>query len=134
MVTFKASKSAVEADTIKRGTRTKHHQTNTHNAQTRVAKGDVEVRVLKQYPTRIGNSERPPAGSKFHGDDATISSRKVTNKASGSKRALSVFDDDVTVNLKKKASASSQKKMKPKRQVEQSFFGRQTTRMRYSET
>ena len=118
MATFKASRASVEADSIKRGARTKHHQTNTHNAQTRIAKGNVEVRVLKQYPTRIGNSERPPAGSKFHGDDAMISSRKVTNKASGSKRALSVFDDDVTINLRRKTLASSQKKTNLKRRTE----------------
>lgn len=32
MATFKASRASVEADSIKRGARTKHHQTNTHNA------------------------------------------------------------------------------------------------------
>ena len=41
---IKASKATVEADEIVGGTRAKHHQTNTHNAQTRIARGDVELR------------------------------------------------------------------------------------------
>ena len=36
---IKAAKATVEANKIVGGTRTKHHQTNTHNAQTRIAKG-----------------------------------------------------------------------------------------------
>lgn len=68
MPKIKASKATVEADSIRKSTREKHHQTNTHNAQTRIAKGKVEVTVNKQYPTRAGNAERPPAGSVLHGD------------------------------------------------------------------
>ena len=77
MATIKASKATVEADSIRKSTKEKHHQTNTHNAQTRIAKGKVEVRISKQYPTRTGNTERPAAGSVLVGDSAAISARSI---------------------------------------------------------
>ena len=80
MATIKASKATVEADSIRKSTKEKHHQTNTHNAQTRIAKGKVEVRISKQYPTRTGNTERPAAGSVLVGDSAAISARSIWMK------------------------------------------------------
>ncbi len=103
MPTMKARKAEVEADSVVRNKRGKHHQTNTHNAQTHVANKDVEVRVLKQYPNCSGNPERPPAGSTVKGSSATISSRKTTylGPADKPKRTKGVFEDDVTINIKK---------------------------------
>ena len=116
MSIMKASRAAVEADTIEKGTRTKHHQTNTHNAQTCVARKNVEVKIIKQYPTQVGNTERPPAGSVHYGDSATISSRKVFDRTSKkTNRKRSIFENDVTIDLKRKTPASSQKKAKPRK-------------------
>jgi len=108
---IKASKATVEADKIVGGTRAKHHQTNTHNAQTRIARGDVELRIDKQYPTRSNNVERPPAGSVIRGKAATISARKVEGgKPRNPKRVCRVFFKDVTVSMKNSKPASSAKK------------------------
>jgi len=111
MPTIKARKAEVEADSIVRNKRGKHHQTNTHNAQTHVANKDVEVRVLKQYPNSSGNPERPLAGSTVKGTSATISSRKTAylGPADKPKRTKGIFEDDVTINIKKRKSPPSRK-------------------------
>ena len=119
MPTVKASKATVEADTIRKSTREKHHQTNTHNAQMRIAKGNVEVRIDKQYPTRADNTERPAAGSVLKGDSATISARGIPREGQSSKspkRREAVFKDDVTISMsgggskpKPKSSSASKK-------------------------
>ncbi|MBR2781016.1 MAG: hypothetical protein IKD81_06335 [Eubacteriaceae bacterium] len=108
---IKAAKATVEADKIANASRAKHHQTNTHNAQTRIARGNVELRIDKQYPTRSNNAERPPAGSVIRGKTATISARKVDDgKPRNPKRVCKVFSKDVTVSMKNGRPASSAKK------------------------
>ena len=125
MPTIKARKAEVEADSVVKSKTGKHHQTNTHNAQTHIANKDVEVRVLKQYPNCNNNPERPPAGSTVKGTSATISSRKTTylGPASNPKRTKGVFEDDVTINIKRK-SVSSTSRSKQSRPRKSTITGR----------
>jgi len=114
MPAIKASKATVEADSITSGNRKKHHQTNTQNAQTRIAKGTVEIEIIKQYPTRTGNYERPRAGSVLHGDTATISARTIRDKVpKNPKRDRSTFERDVTIDLRRRKT--SKKKVTTKK-------------------
>lgn len=102
---FTAKKVKITADEISKPS--KHRETSTHNAQRTVAKGDVEVEVLSQYPRKDGDSERPSEGSIIKGDHADMTAREVHLLGKNSGRTSATMKDNVHIKLRNLKSRRS---------------------------
>lgn len=96
-----ALKAVVKADSIRKRP-SKQHATNSHNATTYNANGNVVVDIKQQYVNNTGNEERPSPGESFYGDSAVITARKrhYDGPDDEPRRRKNIFSGNVTIDLK----------------------------------
>lgn len=96
-----AHKVVVKADTIRKRPG-KQHATNTHNATTYNANGNVVVDIEQQYTNNARSEERPAPGESFYGESAIITARKrhFDGPDDDSRRRKNIYSGNVTIDLK----------------------------------
>lgn len=75
---IEAKAATITADSISEPT--KIRMTSVHHGSRSEAKGDVEIRIVTQYPNAGGDGGRPPAGTVLKADKATVQARQILHR------------------------------------------------------